>query len=140
MSMISQEAPRKRYSLFILAILLLLSGGVALYMGSHNLVIRSLGLTAIVASTYLSRISRVHSRSGSSVASGQGADSKATRRPGRLLWTVSIALLLLAVVSYLDLYMDALHGYHEILPVYVFAGVGVACTIGWSYLASRILR
>ena len=137
---VSQEVPRKRYGLFILAILLLLSGGAALYVGSHNFAIRSLGLVAIVASAYLVRISRVHSRSGSSVASGEGVDSKATTRPGRLLWTVSIALLLLAGVSYLNLYNDALHGYYEVWPVYVFAVVGVAYVLVWSYLVSRIVR
>lgn len=136
---ISHEAPRKRYGPFILGILLLLSGGAALYAGSHNFAIRSLGLVAIVASTYLVRISRVHSRSGSSVTSGPGVDSKAARRPGRLLWTVSLALLLLAGISYLYLYNDALHGYHDVLPVYVFAGVGLACVLVWSYLVSRIL-
>jgi hypothetical protein len=133
-------APRKRYGLFILGIFLFLSGGAALYAGSHNFAIRSLGLVAIVASTYLVRISRVHSRAGSSEASGQGVDSKAAGRPGRLLWTASIALLLLAGVSYRYLYNDALHGYHEVLPVYVFAGVGVACVLVWSYLVSRIFR
>lgn len=137
---VSQETPRKRYGLLILAILLLLSGGGALYAGSHNFAIRSLGLVAIVASAYLVRISRVHNRSGSSAASGQGIDSKAARRPGRLLWTVSVALLLLAGVSYLYLYNDALHGYHEVLPVYMFAGVGLACVLVWSYLVSRIVR
>lgn len=52
-------------------------------------------LVAIVASTYLVRISRVHSRPGVSIASGQW-NAKVTSRPGRLLWIVSIALLLLA--------------------------------------------
>ena len=136
----SQGFPRKRYSLFILAILSFLLGGVALYIGSHNFAIRSIGLLAILISTYLVRISRVHSRYGLSVEGGQEANYVAIRRPGRFLWGSSIALLLLAGVSFLYLYHDALHGYQEVLPVYIFAGVGVVCTLVWSYLLLRIFK
>jgi hypothetical protein len=137
---IFQKVPGKRYGLIILAILLLLSGGAALYVGGRNFTIRSLGLVAIVASAYFVRISRVHSRPGLSVPNGQGPDSKADTRPGRVLWTVSIALLVLAGVSYRALYNDALHGYYEAWPVYVFAAVGVVCVLVWSFLVSRIVR
>lgn len=136
----SEEVPKKRYGFLILAVLLLLSGGGAFYAGSHNFAVRSLGLVAIVASAYLARISHAYSRPGASAASGEETNSRSARRPGRLLWTVSAALLLLAGVSYLYLYNDALHGYHEVLPVYVFAGVGLACVLVWSYLVSRIIR
>jgi len=36
------------------------------------------------------------------------------------------------------LYMDALRGYHETWPVYLFASVGVVCAVVWSYLAARL--
>ncbi|MFZ1974392.1 MAG: hypothetical protein WAU89_16225 [Candidatus Acidiferrales bacterium] len=42
-------------------------------------------------------------------------------------------------MSYLYLYHDAIHGYHEALPVYVFAGVGLACTIVWAYLVAKMV-
>ncbi len=72
--------------------------------------------------------------------SEQWEDFGAARPPGRLLWVVSIALLVLAVAAFLYLYEDALHGYHDVLPVYVFAGVGVACAVVWSYLVAILVR
>ncbi len=122
----------------MLAILLLLSGGATLYVGSHNFAIRSFGLVAIMASVYLVRASHVHTRSASSVASGQGADSKAAGRPGRLAWLIGVALLLLAGVSYWLMYVDALHGGHTVWPAYMFAGVGLACSVVWGYIAAKI--
>ena len=135
----TQGSPRKRYGLFILAILSLLLGGVAIYIGSHNFRIRSIGLLAILISAYLVRVSRVHSRSDLSAVNKQ-AENIAIRRPGRVLWTISIGLLVLAGVSFLYLYHDALHGYQEVLPVYIFAVVGVVCTLVWSYLLLRIFE
>jgi hypothetical protein len=55
------------------------------------------------------------------------------------MWIIGAALLLLTGVSFFYLYQDALHGYHEALPVYVFAGVGLACALVWSYLVSKML-
>lgn len=129
---VSEKTPRKSYSLFALAILLLMSGGVALFIGSGHLAIRSFGLVACIASVYLVRISNIHARPAL-------PDSRATELPGRLIWIIGVASLVLLGASFLYLYSDALHGYHEILPVYVFAGAGIACAIVWSYLASRIV-
>jgi len=54
--------PRKKYGFFVLAIVLLLLGGVGLYLGAHNFSIRVLGLAALLASGYFVRISHVHDR------------------------------------------------------------------------------
>jgi len=51
---------------------------------------------------------------------------------------VSIALLPAAGMSYLHLHNDAIHGAQEIFPVYVFAGIGLACILAWSYLIAKI--
>jgi hypothetical protein len=136
----SEKVPQKRYGLLVLAILLLLLGGAALYAGSHNFMTRSFGLMAVLAGVYLVRLSSVHTRSGLSTASGRGLDFASNPRPGHLAWLIGVALLLLAGLSFFYLYRDALHGYHEALPVYAFAGVTVACAVVWSYLLSRINR
>ena len=134
----AQPVHQKRYGLFSLAILLLLLGGAALFLGSHNFPIRAVGVVGCIVSVYLVRISNVHGGSTATIAANQGADTKAKERPGRLIWMVGIALLLLTGVSFLYLYQDALHGYHEALPVYVFAGVGLVCALVWSYLFSKL--
>lgn len=126
----------KRNGLFILAILLLLSGGIAIFVGTHDYTIRSLGLAAVIGSTYLVRISNIHA---SPVISKRDSDFKTVERPGRLLWTISVALIPVLAVAFLYLYKNAIDGGHSALPAYVFAGVTLACTAVWSYLVSRMV-
>jgi hypothetical protein len=134
----SQNVTRKRYGLYVLAILLLLLGGVGIYVGSHSYPIRVLGLVALTASVYLARISRVHDRSDLSEARGRGKDLKTAKGPGRLLWIVSLALVPLLGAAYFLLHLDAVNGGHEAWPADVFAGVVLACAIVWGYLAVKI--
>jgi hypothetical protein len=131
----SQNMAPKRYGLFVLAILLLMLGGVGIYFGSHNFPIRALGLATIMASTYFVRISHVHDRSGLPHATGQGIELK-TEGPGRLLWIVSLALVPLLGAAFVLMHIDFVNGGHEAWPVDVFAGVGLVCAIVWSYLAA----
>lgn len=133
----SQKA-RKRYGLFVLAILMGLSGVAALSMGPKYSAIRSFAGVAFIIAVYLIRVSNVHTRS-TLAATGDPA----SERPGRLMWFVGAALLVVWGISFLYLYFlylykDALDGYHEALPVYVFAGIGLACALFWAYLSSRI--
>jgi hypothetical protein len=130
----SQKAPRKRYGLFVLAILMGLSGVAVLLMGPKYSAIRFLAGVAFIVSVYLIRVSNVHTRSTLAASS-----DPAIERPGRLMWFVGAALLVVWGISFLYLYKDALDGYHGISAVYIFAGVAVACILFWSYLASRIL-
>jgi hypothetical protein len=136
----SQNAARKRYVLFVAAILLLLLGGVGIYLGSQNYPIRVLGLVAIMASAYLVRISQVHGRSDLPEARGQVKGLKTANGPGRLLWVISMALVLLLSGAYFLMYIDAKNGGHEAWPADVFAGVVLACAVVWGYLAAKIFR
>lgn len=126
----------KTYGLRIASFLLLLLGGAALYLGHHNPAIRSLAVIAIITSVYLVR----GSRRSDPFLEGVQRESRANGRPGRWLWIVSLALLLLAAASLINLYSDALHGGHEVWPVDVFAGIALACAIVWSYLFMIIMR
>jgi hypothetical protein len=134
--MMSQKIPQtqKRYSLFVLAILLLLLGGAALSIGPKYSAIRSFAGVAFIVAVYLIRVSNVHTRSTLAVSS-----NPASNRPGRLMWIVGFALLVVLGISFLYLYKDALDGYHEVLPVYLFAGVGIACAGVWGYIASKLV-
>ena len=136
--MMSQKIQQKRYSLFILAILLFLSGGAALVIGSNNFAIRSVGIVAFIGGTYLVRISNVHTRSASLLA-GPGQEAfKEGNGPGRLAWAVGWASLAMLGLSFFFLNSDALHGGRTAWPVYLFAGVGVACAIVWGYIAASL--
>jgi hypothetical protein len=123
--------PRKSYLLFSLAVLLGLLGGAAFFLEPHNFLIRSLGLLALIGSVQLVRISRVHS-------SDQRVDLTASKAPGRLMWFVGIALLLLWGLSCFFMYIDAVRGYHTGWPVYMFVGVGLACAVVWSYIVAKL--
>lgn len=135
----SQKLTRKRYSLFVLAILLGLSGVAVLIVGPKYSVIRSFAGVAFIVGVYLIRVSNVHTRFTLAATSDQGTDSEAKNGRGRLMWIIGAALLPVAGASFFYLYQDALHGYHEVLPVYVFAGVAALCALLWSYLISKLL-
>jgi hypothetical protein len=122
---------RKRFVLFVLAIVLLLAGGAAVFLGVNSFTIRAVGLISISACAYLVRISNFHSQ--------PTLDVTIAQRPGRWMWTLGVVSFVLAGASFYYLYEDAIHGYHEVLPVYVFTGAGLACAIVWSYLISKSL-
>ena len=132
----NDELQKKRYGLFVLALLLLAAGGVGLFLGLHNPMIRSLGLMAVMISAYLVRASRVHNRPVSVVASGQGADFTAANGPGRLLWIVSVSLVPIVAGAWYLLHLDAVNGGQTAWPVYLFAGVAVVCAVVWGLLAA----
>jgi hypothetical protein len=122
---------RKRYLLFSLAVLLILAGGAALFLELQNFLIRSVGLVALIGGVQLVRMSRVH-------ASDQPMTFATSKGPGRLVWFVGIALLLLCGLCCFFMYIDAVHGYHTGWPVYMFAGVGLACTVVWCYIIAKL--
>ncbi len=141
----SQRGPQKRHVLFILAILLLLLGGMGVFLGLHNFAIRAAGLVCIMLSVYVVRISNSPSLRTLGDATGQGTDASPAnaitrRRPSRPIRTVGVVLLLLVGGSSLYLYLDARQGYHEVLPVYLFAAAALACALVWSYILASRLR
>ena len=136
----SQTGSQERYGLFILSILVFLAGATVFVLKFDNVGIRALSGLCFIVSVYLVRKSSVHRRPTLANATGEGGNADAQERPGRTMWTVGIALVPLAMGSYFWLYEDALHGYNEALPVYVFAGVALACTLVWPYLLAKVLK
>jgi hypothetical protein len=138
--------PRKRYGLFVLAMLMLLGGAAALFFAwtgftrrIEDFLIWSLGLFMIVASTYLVRTSNVRARPRSVAGEEQASRPWAGKRPGALLWLTGAASVIALVISYHYLYKDALGGYHQVWPVDVFAGVALICASLLAYLFSRLV-
>jgi len=132
-----QNAQRRRYGLFVLAVILLLFGGVLIYMGSHNFAIRAVGLGVVMVSVYLVQASNVRNRSGLPEASGE-VDLPTARTPGRLLWVVSVSLVPVVAGAWYLLHLDAVNGGQTAWPVYVFAGVAVVCAVVWGLLVAKI--
>lgn len=129
---VSAGTLRKRYALRALAILLVLVAAASFVLGSHNFIIRSFGLLALLAGAQLARMSRAQSP-----AFGR-PDLTGSSWPGRVVWLLGLGVLVLAGLSFWLLYVDALHGGHAIWPIYVFAGVALACVGIWGYIASKL--
>ncbi len=124
---------RKRYILRALAILLALSGAAIFVLESHNFLFRSFGLLAVLASGQLVRMSRPQAPSFGRL------ELAGSNGPGRVMWSVAIGLSVLAAVSLWFLYTDALHGGRAVWPVYLFAGVGLACAGIWSCIVAQLV-
>lgn len=136
--MSSNERPQKRYSLFVLALLLLALACIAFVFASNSLAIRSLGLGAIMISVWLIRASNV--RQGSNRQERQMMTATKIRRVGMLTWFAGVTSAFAMAAAYLFLRNDAINGYRQALPVYVFSGVGLVFTVIWAYIAAKFLQ
>jgi hypothetical protein len=140
MASFEKNGPQERRpGLFIFAVLLLLLAAVGFFVGSHNYLIRSFSVLAVMVSVFLVRTSNFHTRPTSSVATAQETDFNVTKGPGRLAWVLSVALVPILAISFLCLQNDALHGAQTAWPVYLFTAVIVACIFVWGYLVSQLM-
>lgn len=133
-----QGGSRKQYGLRALAVILLLFGGVLIYIGSHNFAIRFVGLAVVMVSVYLVQASNVHNRSGLPEASGEVNRPIAATAPGRLLWMISLSLVPVVAGAWYLLHLDALNGGQTAWPAYLFAGVAVVCAVVWGLLVVSV--
>jgi hypothetical protein len=136
----AKDAHRKRYGLFILAIIMLMFGGAILLLYSNNPLIMPFGGLMCVFSAYLVKVSNVHRKADVTVADGNDTGSNVAKPPSLTTWAIGLAVLLALGVSYFYLRKDAIDGYHEILPVYFFAGAIFVCAGVWAYLLAKVMR
>ena len=123
----------RRNGLYALAVFLLIIGGIAFFAGSNVPAIRPIAIGACLVSVYLIRLSGARGRSELRM---DEVGSSASKSPNRSLWFASAASLLAGVVAFLCLMNDAAHGYHQVWPVYFFAGVACICIVVWSHLVA----
>ncbi len=122
----------KWYGLFALATLLGVCAGVMFYMWPHNFPIRLVGLLLIMIGVYLLQKAAVLKWSHPPAVDTEDNNvRRIKRRTSPLLWAAGIVLLVLWGLSFLYLYIDAINGYHNVLPVYLFTGVGLANALFW---------
>lgn len=60
------------------------------------------------------------------------------KRPGRGLWIATGVSSLLAVLSFLVFRSDAIHGFHQLWPVYAFAVTGLVAPLVWFRVYQRL--
>jgi len=135
-----QTTPVKKYGLFALAIILLLSGGVTLVIGFNDFMARSLGVLMCVVSAYLVRVSNVRGLKGLRNTDSQNLNLVMPKRPGRAAWVWGVASAVALGISFIYLYKDALDGYNQVWPVYAFAGSALICASVWSYIVAKLMQ
>ncbi len=152
-------APKKRYSLFVLGIVLLVIMAVLLVLGTHRPAIRSLGTSLGFSALYLIKKSNVRRVPYTTVddieQETQSAeivgpvthrapfvgindllvDPRSRKRAARLRWVICVALSLLTLISFVFFSLDVSHGVDDGWPVYAFFGFGFALVLYCGYQA-----
>ena len=129
-----QKNPYVRYGLLAMAVLAVVGGGmIALIVSSFT--IQTIGLILLLIGVSLGRVARSDDPMKQVVPRAMASD-----RPGPILWTVAVALTLATIVAFHYLYQDALHGYHQVFPVYAFAAVALTSGLVWAALVARLVQ
>ena len=128
-----------RYCLFCIGVILLAAGGVLLYVGGSRFEIRALGLFACMLGVYLMRKSGLSVSRMRRVGDEQMSADIQSQRPSAQMWLIGVGLIGLVGVAYALLYKDAVGGYQDVVPVYLFTGSILAAAGFWGYLIAKIL-
>ena len=127
-----QNAPRRQYGLLAVAFILLLLGGVLIYLGSHNFAIRAIGVGVVMAGAYLIN---VRSRSVAPLPNYEAKDRRVTRG----LWIASLSLVPILAGAWYLVQLDFANGGKEIWPLNLAFGVVLVCAVVWSLLVAKTL-
>ena len=136
----NDQRPKKRSVLFVVGLLLFLSGAVINFLYFNSFPIRSTGLLICLAGALLMRNSAVNANNGAPSSDWTNARPTTRELPGRLAWTMSGVVTLAVAISYNCLRQDALNGGHEVWPVYAFAISALAAAISWGCIVSKFAK
>lgn len=128
-----------RYWLFGIGATLLVVGGVLLYVGGSRFEIRALGLVSCMLGVFILGKSGLAAAPRRHAADEQLPSDGSVQWPSLRMWLVGVGLIALVAIAYALLYQDAVRGYKDIVPVYLFAGSILAAAAFWGYLIARIL-
>jgi hypothetical protein len=139
MSLNSLQPPNKRkFALLTAAFLLLALAGAGMAMGENNFAIRSLAVVAGLAGLACVRRINVHTPPGSATEAPQQGEGKLAILIGRPIGIISLILIPIMAMASFFLYRDAVQGYHESWPLYLFVWTGIICTLCWAYAVSTL--
>jgi hypothetical protein len=137
---IIQSKPKKSYGLFVLAIVLLISGLVINVVYFKDFPLRSLGLLSFVGGVFLIKASNIRSLKEGRFTVSQSVSPVEQKRPGAVAWVLSVACAVAIGLSYVYMRKDALAGGHEAWPAYAFAGSGVVAAVVWGYVVAKLVK
>lgn len=137
---IPSEARRKFYSLRALALVLMVSAGAILILRPHDFGAQLLVALAIFASVLIVRYSNASAWRARGQVVAEWSPATATKRVGRLAWTLTAMSLIACGVFYFLMYLEQLHGGKVLWPVYAFFVAALALTVTASYVVMRIFQ
>ena len=116
-------------------------GDAALFVVTHNFVLRSAGMAALVFAVYFLRNVQERSHDNSNINSNRTLSGQmdSNRKISTLMWIKGIVMLGIFGVSCLFLYLDVVEGYNRVAPLYAFAISGLVCGMYWAYLFTKWL-
>jgi hypothetical protein len=129
----------KRYGLYTLGMVILLSGVLAISLAANNFLLRSGGIIACLVAVRLILASQVPSSKNPILNRPSGSNSWGYGQ-NRLLQAIGIALVPALGLSLFFLFEGTVHGHHHSRPLYVFVGVIAVGAVAWGYLASKSLK
>lgn len=133
------DGATKRLGLFAMAAIVLVAGFALIYFGSNSFAIRSAGLLLCVISTYLVKVSRRVGNAPPGAGLTLASKAENSARPGTLSWVIGVIAVVAFGSSFFLLYRDAVNGYQQVWPVYVFGAAVVICAPIWAYLFTKLM-
>jgi hypothetical protein len=114
-------------------------GDAALFVVTHNFVLRSAGMAALVFAVYFLRNVQERSHDNSNINSNRTLSGQmdSNRKISTLMWIKGIVMLGIFGVSCLFLYLDVVEGYNRVAPLYAFAISGLVAGMYWAYLFTK---
>lgn len=134
---LAQGNPKRRYGLFWLAVIALLSGVVVNLICFNYFILRSLGLLLLCIGVFLIRASNVRGLMGMRVTDQPYVKTQVSKRPGALAWAVSGASAAGLVIFYIFMLRENRAGGHEVWPVYAFGVCAFVATLAFGYLVAK---
>jgi hypothetical protein len=131
-----QPPNRRKFALLTVAFLLLAFAGVAMAKGGDDFRIRSLAMIAGFTSLACIRRINVRKPSASATEASQRAESSWATPLRRPIGIISIVLVPIMALASFFLYRDAVQGYHQSWPLYLFVWTGVICSLCWAFLVA----
>ena len=117
----------KNYIAFAVALILLLLGGIGIFIFADYFIPRCLSIIAIMVSMNFLRVAKTPAHSPIL------APKRRFPLP-RAVWIIGLVLLLIDCGSGYVMYLDATHGYHYAWPLYLFIASSVCSIPVFSYI------
>jgi hypothetical protein len=118
---------------------LLIFGGILFVAFIDEGLVRSIGVAMVVASAFVFKYYRGRFTPEATSIRYPASGKIERKEVTPTAWLLGVATILLSVFTFMLLYKDAVDGYHQPGPVYLFVGAILFCSVVWGRIVSRLL-